>query len=224
MPKKPCILIVDDERNIRITLQETLAPLGAEIDLAADGREALEAVRLRPADVILLDLKMPEMGGMEFLRSLEEVSPQSRVIIITAHGSVEDAVTATKLGAIDFIQKPFSGAEIRSLVQHVLERERLDPGHAADYASHVALAKRFITDRNFTAAKEHAKRAIAEDPSRPEAFNLLGVLEEVSGRRPEGIRQYRVALDLDPTYVPAQQNLARATRPVSERRGPIAFE
>lgn len=222
--RKPRILIVDDERNIHLTLEESLAPLDAEVASVADGREAMEELRLRPADVILLDLEMPDIGGMKLLRFLDQVSPQSRVVVITAHGTIGDAVEATKLGAVDFIQKPFSGVDIRSLVQQVLDRERLDPDHAADYESHVALAKRFITDRNFEAAKEHARRAIADNPTRPDAFNLLGVLEELSGRRPEAIAQYRVALDLDATFAPAQQNLSRATRPPAERKGKMEID
>lgn len=222
--RKPRILIVDDERNIRVALEEALTPLEAEIASVADGREAMEALKRHAADVVLLDLQMPEMTGMELLRSLEQVSPQTRVIVITAHGTIGDAVEATKLGAVDFVQKPFSAAEIRSLVQEVLDRERLDPGHAADYDSHIALAKRFITDRNFDAAMEHARRAIADDPNRAEAFNLLGVLEELSGRRPEAIARYRMALDLDASFAPAQQNLARVTKPPAERKGRIAYE
>lgn len=218
------ILVVDDEKNLRLTLSEALAPLGYEVRTAADGREALAELSRGGVGLVLLDLRMPETDGMTLLRQLAEVSPESRVIILTAHGTIADAVEATKLGAADFLQKPFAPDELRTLVAQVLGRDRLDAARARDYAQHVELAKRFITDRHFDAAREHARRAIADDATRPEAFNLLGVLEEIAGRRVEALKQYRVALELDAGYRPAQENVTRATRPPAQRSGGLRYE
>ena len=218
------ILVVDDEKNLRLTLSEALAPLGYEVRTAADGREARAELSRGGVGLVLLDLQMPEMDGMTLLRRLAEVSPESRVIILTAHGTIADAVEATRLGAVDFLQKPFAPDELRTLVARVLDRERLDAAQARDYAQHIELARRFVTDRHFEAAREHVRRAIADDATRPEAFNLLGVLEEIAGRRSEALRQYRVALELDAGYRPAQENVARATRPPAQRRGGLRYE
>jgi DNA-binding NtrC family response regulator len=218
------ILVVDDEKNLRLTLSEALAPLGYEVRTAANGREALAELSHGRVGLLLLDLQMPEMDGMTLLRQLADVSPESRVIILTAHGTIGDAVEATRLGAVDFLEKPFAPDELRTLVAQVLDRDRLDAAHARDYAQHIELAKRFITDRHFDAAREHVRRAIADDATRPEAFNLLGVLEEIAGRRTEALKQYGVALALDSGYRPAQENVARATRPPAQRSGGLRYE
>lgn len=221
--RKRTILVVDDEKNTRLSLEEALRPLGFDIVTAANGDEALEKLEAEPPALMLLDLLMPGIDGMQVLERTARAHPEVRVIIITAHGSIENAIEAMKLGAADFIQKPFSVDEIRVLVSSVLDRERLDAARADSYRDHVELAKRFISDRHFDAATEHVRRAIAVDSSRPEAFNLLGVLRELAGDRVDALKNYRIALEMDPGYKLAQQNLARATRPPEERRGPISF-
>ena len=205
------VLIVDDEKNIRLTLSQALEFLKLETDTAADGEEALAKLKEKGFGLMLLDLKMPGMDGMEVLRRVREIRPDIRIIIITAHGTVESAVEAMKLGAVDFIQKPFSPEEIRGLVSRVTDREKLDEQKAVDYGSFIELAKRSISDRYFDAAIEHLRRAISLDPSRPEAFNLLGALMEVRGDRVEAQKNYRAALSLDPSYEPAIKNLQRST-------------
>ena len=83
-------------------------------------------------------------------------------------------MAAIKLGAVDFVQKPFAPGEIRKLVSQVLYREKIEERKPVDYTSHIGLAKRCVTDRHFDAAAAHARKAISLDHSRPEAFNLLG--------------------------------------------------
>jgi Tfp pilus assembly protein PilF len=111
--------------------------------------------------------------------------------------------------------------DVRALVARVLDREQLDAARAASYDDHVELARRFICERHPAAATEHARRAVAQDPARADAFNLLGVLAELAGNRNEALKHYRIALEVDPRYRAAQQNLARATRPRDEQRGAI---
>lgn len=107
------ILIVDDEKNIRLTLSHALEPLGIETKTAANDEEALAMLERGEFDLMLLDLKMPGMGGMEVLQRVREIRPEIRVIIITAFGTIESAVEAMKLGAVEFLQKPFAPKEIR---------------------------------------------------------------------------------------------------------------
>ncbi|MCX5753226.1 MAG: response regulator, partial [Candidatus Krumholzibacteria bacterium] len=109
------VLIVDDEHNIRLTLSRALEALKVDIDTASNGEEALAKLKEKEFTLILLDLRMPGMTGMEILRKLRETRPDIRVIIMTAYGTIESAVEAMKLGAVDFIQKPFVPEEVREL-------------------------------------------------------------------------------------------------------------
>jgi len=211
MMKDKSVLIVDDEKNIRLTLSQALEVLEVETATAADGEEALARLKEKEFSLILLDLKMPGMDGMEVLRQVSKIRPDIRIIILTAYGTVESAVEAMKLGAADFIQKPFAAEEIRGLVSRVLDRGKIDEQKTVDYASSVELAKRRIGDRHFDAAVEHVRKAISLDPGRPEAFNLLGALMEIRGDRIEAQKNYRAALSLDPSYEPAIKNLQRST-------------
>lgn len=122
--KTRSILIVDDEKNIRLTLSQALAVLGVDVDMAENGREALAKLKEKDFRLILLDLRMPGIGGMEVLRQVRKIRPDTRVIIITAHGTIESATEAMKLGACDFLQKPFVPDEIRELVSRVMGTRR----------------------------------------------------------------------------------------------------
>lgn len=209
--KDKSVLIVDDEKNIRLTLSQSLEPMGLEIDTAINGEDALAKLNEKEFGLILLDLKMPGMDGMEVLSRVCKIRPDIRIIIITAHGTIDSAVEAMKLGAVDFIQKPFAPKEIRELVSQVIDREKIDKQKVVDYESYIEVAKSCIGDRHFDAATEYVRKAIFLDSSRPEALNLLGALIEIRGDVSEARDYYRAALAHDPTYEPARQNLHRST-------------
>lgn len=209
--EKQAILVVDDEKNIRLTISQSLEPVGMPVETAVNGEEALQKLGANPFELVFLDLKMPGIDGMAVLRRIKDRWPKTRVIIITAHGTIESAVEAMKQGAVDFIQKPFSPAEIRELATRVLAREALDEGRAVDYPSLIELAKRHISDRAFGEARETTRKAIGADPGQPEAYNLLGALLEISGDWVQAQKFYRAALDIDPTFKPATANLERTT-------------
>ncbi len=205
------ILVVDDEKNIRLTMAQSLEPLGMPVRTAVNGEEALQVLGEDLFGLVFLDLKLPGMDGLDVLRRIKDRWPKIRVVIITAHGTIQSAVDAMKLGAVDFIQKPFSPGEIREIATKVVEREALDEENATDYGALMELAKRHITDRSFDAAREVTRRAIANDPAQPGAYNLYGALLEIKGDRLEAQKFYRAALDIDPTYKPARANLDRAS-------------
>lgn len=209
MSDTPRVLVVDDEPNIRVTLARALEDM-AQVDTAMNGEEALARMEAGEYRVALLDLKMPGMGGMEVLRRMAEARPEIRFVIVTAHGTVVSAVEAMRLGAADYLQKPFSPAEIRGLVRRILDREALGQEAEAAYDTCLELAKRHIGDRRFDAALATLRKAAGLAPERPEAFHLLGVLHEARGEKEATMKHYRTAYWTDQSYAPARESLERA--------------
>ena len=112
------ILVVDDERSMRTVLRTMLRRDGYEIREADNGLRALELVREEgPFEVVLTDLKMPGIDGLELLQILAEETPETAVVILTAHGSVDSAVQAVKRGAFDYLEKPFDRQHLRDTIQ-----------------------------------------------------------------------------------------------------------
>ena len=124
------ILIVDDENNIRRVLAAMLKREGYEVTAAADGEQALAVLQKLPVSVVVTDLVMPRVGGMELLKQVVADWPDIPVIMITAHGSVDSAVAALKAGAFDYITKPFDQEELKKVIEkaaraHDLERKNV---------------------------------------------------------------------------------------------------
>jgi two-component system, NtrC family, response regulator AtoC len=120
------ILIADDEPNIRRVLEAVFSKEGYTVFTAENGRKALDIVSTEPTiDVLLSDLIMPDMNGVELLEAVREINPSMSVLMITAHGSIKTAVDAMRLGAFDYITKPFDMDEIKVVVKKALERRQL---------------------------------------------------------------------------------------------------
>ena len=119
------MLIVDDDAPARRLLQVRLRALGCEVALAADGEQALAEIKKHEPALMLLDLQMPKMGGIEVLRYLRSVGTAFPVVVITAHGSIESAVAAMKEGAYDFITKPLDANHFDIVVRKALESEAM---------------------------------------------------------------------------------------------------
>lgn len=125
------ILIVDDERVIRETLTHLLSEEGHQAESAADGREALEKIQKTFYDLVITDLKMPGMSGLELLRQIRLISPRTSVMIVTAYGSMESAIEALRAGAYDYLIKPLDFDDVLLRVQRLLEhREVLQENEA----------------------------------------------------------------------------------------------
>lgn len=119
------ILIVDDEQNMRFFLSEALGKQGYACSEAGDGQEALERMKEDRPDIVILDLKMPRMGGMETLKKIRALDPDVAVIIVTAFGTRETAYEAVREGAYDYFSKPVDINEVRAVVGRAAERVRL---------------------------------------------------------------------------------------------------
>lgn len=204
------ILVVDDDKNIRRTVTMALESLDYFVHTAFDGKDAMVQLTGDEYDLIITDLKMPGMNGMELLQEAIANYPEIKIVLISAHGTVDNAVEAMKLGAVDFLQKPFTPKELRNLVHHVLETGSTET--ESEYKSSLQSAKNCARKRDFDNAIAQAKKAIGLDPSQPEAFDFLGQLQETLGDFDSAIKNYRVAISLDPTYQLAKSNLDRATR------------
>lgn len=210
MDKKK-VLIADNDEKVRKQLKALLKPLGLEINEVEDGKEALKKVKEEDFDLVLLELNLPEPGGMEILKEISEDRPDIKVIIITAHGSVETAKEAIRKGAVDYIEKPLEEAKTRGLISEVMDTEMTEKKLKEDYSELFKQTKKSINDKDLDAAVEQARTAVSLIPSRPEAYNLLGVAYELKGNYSEARNQYRASLSQEPSYKPAKDNLSRVT-------------
>jgi DNA-binding NtrC family response regulator len=121
----PTILVVDDKDSMRNMLTETLLEEGHTVDAADTGGKALDLIHNKSYDLVVTDLKMPDVSGLEVLDGVKEVDDETSVIVMTAYGTIEDAVAAMKKGAYDFITKPFDTEHLCFLVSRAMENRRL---------------------------------------------------------------------------------------------------
>ena len=121
-----CVLIIDDEAEIRESLQTLLEFEGYEVETAANGSQGLSKLGDRPFDLVLLDLALPDRNGLELLPEIRAIDPQIAVIMITAYGTVEDAVRAMQSGAANFLQKPWDNEKLLADVRSVVARRRAE--------------------------------------------------------------------------------------------------
>ncbi|MBM4360413.1 MAG: sigma-54-dependent Fis family transcriptional regulator [Deltaproteobacteria bacterium] len=118
---KQQILVVDDEANLRRVLAAQLSRDGYEVHTAEDGELAVAFIKEHHVDLVISDLRMPKLGGLELLRWVQAEEPELPVVILTAHGTVDTAVEALKMGAVDYLSKPFDQDEVRRLVRKALQ-------------------------------------------------------------------------------------------------------
>lgn len=172
--QKKRLLVIDDEENMRHMLSSMMTLGGYETETASDGGEGLEKVDLarsegRPYDFILCDIKMPKMDGMEFLTLGKEKLVGTTVIVMSAYGTIDSAVEAMKLGAYDYISKPFKADEIRLVLEKASERETLKSENLylknriqtieTNYSFHDITAKSRVMEEVFRLAEKAAKFA-----------------------------------------------------------------
>jgi FixJ family two-component response regulator len=206
------ILIVDDEPNVRLMLRTALESVGYEVIEAAEGHAALERLRDMSSgcELILLDLKMPKTDGMELLAHLRALGNVIPVVILTAHGSIPDAVAAMKLGAIDFLTKPVTPEALRRVVAEVIDRHVAAPPPALSansrptltdrsrqVASDLARAKRAVNCGQFREAESLLRKIIDLDPGSAETRELLDRLQTLKEQEERG--SFRILRDWFPS-------------------------
>jgi len=119
------ILIIDDERAIRKTLSEILSFEGYKVDEASDGEEGLKKFKEKTFDLVLCDIKMPKLDGIEFLQRAGEINPDIPIVMISGHGNIETAVEAVKKGAYDFISKPPDLNRLLITIRNAMDKSTL---------------------------------------------------------------------------------------------------
>ncbi|MDF1615937.1 response regulator [Petrocella sp. FN5] len=208
---KKKILIVDDEKNIRMTVKNCLNETEYLVDIAVNGEEGYEMIQSTQYDLVLLDIKMPGLSGMEVLKKVRDSNSTVSVVMMTAYGTVENAVEAMKLGAVDFLSKPFTPDEIRTVVKKVTLRKDLEEVNLESYSDLIEFAKKCIIDKEFGKAATFLKKAISIEVEAADPHNLLGVLSEMNMDVRKAQIHYRAALALEPSHKAASNNLSRTT-------------
>lgn len=204
---KPQMLVADDERNIRKTLAMVLEAAGYVVAQARDGQEALELCRQSHPDIAFVDLHMPKIEGLEVLGRIRVLSPKTAVVIITAYGSAANAVEAMKLGAVDFIEKPFDPKTIGILAEEILLRQRLESARTFDDLMHLAELAR--ERKAAIEARAYLKAAMSRAFDRPEPYYWLGFLSEGEGDVKRAAQYYYMAVSASGTFGPAVEALRR---------------
>lgn len=126
MTSRSTVLIIDDEEIMREVFSRVVATGGHQVLLASSGEEGVELIRREPVDLVLLDLMLPGIGGLETLEKILELDPDLAVIMVTAYASIENAVQATRLGAFDFVTKPFRNEELLLVIKNGIRQRRLE--------------------------------------------------------------------------------------------------
>ena len=170
------ILVVDDTKALRIFLTKCLELKGHSISTASNGEEALNLINLYSFDLIFLDIKMPYLSGTEVLKSIRKINIGTPVIIITAYGSIKNAVDCTNLGAVSYLQKPFTAEKIYSVLNEL-------PLGNLNSSLEFANLENSI-NANPSNALIIIKKSIASDPTNPifylylsKVYRALGFLE-----------------------------------------------
>jgi signal transduction histidine kinase len=141
----PKVLVIDDEEIARVSCQRVLKRESIHVTMAVSGREGLDILMREPHDLVLVDLKMPEMDGVEVARRIRSFDPNIVTIIITGYATIESAVAVMKEGAYDYLPKPFTPDELLIVVRRGLEKRRLDQESRALREEKEAMERNFVT-------------------------------------------------------------------------------
>ena len=199
------ILVVDDERNIRNNLTMVLESAGYKVDATGDGEDALTKCKERHYDIALVDIQM--MGGLELLRYLRTLRPNLAVVILTAYGTVGSAVEAMKLGAVDFLEKPFDPKVLLLLCEEIIQRQKMSKSVSIDDLLHLAELAR--ERKAYVEARVYLKTVMMREVTRPEPYYWLGYISELEGDKRRAMQYYSLALDASQTFQPAHDALKR---------------
>ena len=213
------LLLVDDHENIRFTFRLALETEGYDVDTAASLPEAQTKIEERCYDVLILDLRLGAESGLTLLARLRADRIDTPVMMITAHGTAQEAVVAMKLGAVDFLTKPLEPIQLRAAVAEVLRRrlpasDASNPSVSETYERQISEARHALNCRDVSVARLHLARALELNSHSADAHYLFGSMLELSNHPERAKRYYNRALQL---Y--AERSFAQAPLPLAKRPG-----
>jgi DNA-binding NtrC family response regulator len=182
-------LVVDDTKNIRILLTTCLELNGYEVITANNGIEALEMFQKQKFDLAFLDIKMPELSGTEVLRRIRAMYINTPVIIMTAFATVKNAVECTKLGAVAYLQKPFTSDKVTSVLNEIMNSN----SNYLEEARQIYSAKGLINAEKYDEALQLLKGTLSINPTSSECYYLIALAFEKRGDKRIAERFYKVA-------------------------------
>lgn len=176
------ILVIDDTKNIRVLLTKCLEHEGYQVETASDGLEALDMFGKSKYDLVFLDIKMSKLSGTEVLKSIREMGIQTPVIIITAYATVKNAVECTKLGAVTYLQKPFTAEKIRAVLNELMNRNE-ENGLLGQTDRILKQSKELIDAGACFDALEMLKTIIAKELDNPDVYFLISKAYQGMGNK-----------------------------------------
>ncbi|HEX9061497.1 MAG TPA: response regulator [Clostridia bacterium] len=173
-------LVVDDTKNIRTLLTTCLEVEGFSVKTSNDGKSALELLSNENFDLVFLDIKMPEVSGTEVLKRVREQGIKTPFVIITAFATVKNAIECTRMGAVAYLQKPFTSDKVRSVLAELNSYDNIqdDKGKDLKIDSDIEAC---ILSGHLDEALGILKSALSKDPSNAEIYRLFGIVYEKKG-------------------------------------------
>ncbi len=199
------VLVVDDTKNIRLLLSKSLELQGYDVDTACNGKEALELLSSTSYDLAFLDIKLPEIRGTEVLRRIRDKGITTPVIIITAYATVKNAVDCTKMGAVAYVQKPFTGDKIKGVIEELsisalpnkkepieLNKNFMEQAKYPIRTGNIEQAKYHMNIGNIELAIEILTSELSSNVENAEIYHLLGDAYNMLGQADRAQKYYNI--------------------------------
>lgn len=188
------VLVIDDTKNIRNLLTTCLEINGYKVSTASNGEEALNLFLEEHFDLAFLDIKMPEVSGTEVLRRIRSLGLNLPVVIMTAFATVKNAVECTKLGAVAYLQKPFTADKVKSLLEDLdLNSTTHEDDNNDDINSKLNLSRQLLQAGKIDEAYTLLKTILSINPSCGECYNLIGDVHKLKGNTDEAEKFYNIS-------------------------------
>ena len=181
------VLVVDDTKNIRMLLTTCLELKDYKVLTAEDGKSAIEILKVENngIDIIFLDIRMPEMNGTEVLKVISDMGIKCPVIIMTAYATVKNAVDCTRLGAVAYLQKPFSPDRVNSVLAEILESTTIYNKSLEEENTIILKSKKLMEEGRFEEAHDNIKLALSLNPYNKEIYQLISEVNKKINKAPE---------------------------------------
>ncbi len=189
LEKRAIILVVDDDESMRDSCTQILTKDGYQAESAKDGASGLEQIKEKKPDLVLIDLKMPGINGLELLEKTREIDPNIIAVVITGYATIESAVEAMKIGAYDFLPKPFTPDELRIIIKRGLEKRKLI------HETESLRREKKLMEENFITMVSHQLRSPLVAILQYFEVILGGMVGEVSEKQKEMIRKAQSRLE-----------------------------